>query len=63
MKRTEPESLSLKRFKKFFMKNIAPYYEEEVRMEQEYRERIEREGLLINFKPPLKVIDGGKQKR
>ena len=61
--RTEPESLNLRRFKKYFMENIAPYFEEQDRMEREFMERIEREGLFINPKPPLKSIDGGKQKR
>ncbi len=51
--RTEPESLNLRRFKKYFMENIAPYFEEQDRMEREFMERIEREGLFINPKPPF----------
>ena len=61
MKKSKPDDLDFMRAKKYFIKNIAPYFEEQERIEREFMERMEREGPFINIKPSLKSIDGGKK--
>ena len=55
------EDFNLERHKRLFMKHIHPHLEKERLLEQEFMDRIEREGISFILKPPLYSINGGKE--
>ena len=52
----KPINLDFERFKKYFMENVAPVLEEEARKEQEFMDRIQREGIPWIKSPPLRLV-------